>query len=100
MRMDLPTDEKQKSLIKIRLFYISVRRTYFFALSADIVEAESVAIVEAESVAIVVVSVDITAVESVVDVSSVLGLLWQAANVNMLPTNSKANTFFMFSVTF
>lgn len=76
-----------------------MRRTYYFALSADIVEAESVAIVEAESVAIVVVSVDITAVESVV-VSSVLGLLWQAANVNMLPTNNKANTFFILSVTF
>lgn len=63
-------------------------------LSADIVEAESVDIVEAESVAIVVVSVDITAVESVV-VSSVFGLLWQAANVNMLPTNNRANIFFI-----
>jgi hypothetical protein len=51
--------------------------------------------VEAESVAIVVVSVDIVAVESVVVVSSVFGLLWQAAKVSMLPTNSKANTFFI-----
>lgn len=68
-------------------------------MSAAIVDAESVDIVEAESVAIVVVSVDITAVESVV-VSSVLGLLWQAANVSMLPTNNKANTFFILSVIF
>lgn len=75
------------------------RRTYYFVVSADIVEAESVAIVDAESVAIVVVSVDITAVESVV-VSSVLGLLWQAAKVNVLPMNNKANTFFILSVTF
>jgi hypothetical protein len=63
------------------------------------VEAESVDIVEAESLAIVVVSVDITAVESVV-VSSVLGLLWQAANVSMLPTNNKVNIFFIPSVIF
>jgi len=58
------------------------------------VDAESVAIVDAESVAIMVVSVDIVAVEST-PASSVLGLLWQAANVSMLPTNSKAKTFFI-----
>jgi hypothetical protein len=70
---------------------------YFFVVSAT---AESAIIVEAESVAIVVVSVDMVAVESVV-VSSVLGLLWQAANVSMLPTNNKAITFFItFSVIF
>jgi hypothetical protein len=69
-------------------------RDYYFTLSAG-AAAESVAIVEAESVAIVVVSVDIVAVESVVVVSSVFGLLWQAANVSMLPTNSRANTFFI-----
>lgn len=60
------------------------------------VDAESVAIVEAESPdIIVVVSVDIVEVDSVADVSSVFGLLWQAAKVNMLPTNNKANTFFI-----
>jgi len=49
----------------------------------------------AESVAIVVVSVDIVVtVESVV-VSSVLGLLWQAANVRVLPMNRSAKTFFI-----
>ena len=64
---------------------------YFFVVSAT---AESAVIVDAESVAIVVVSVDMVAVESVV-VSSVLGLLWQAANVNMLPTNSTVNIFFI-----
>ncbi|WP_461127515.1 hypothetical protein [Spirosoma aerophilum] len=85
--------ENKKSLIKIRLFQILTSRDYYFALSAG-AAAESVAIVEAESVAIVVVSVDIVAVESVV-VSSVFGLLWQAANVSMLPTNSRANTFFI-----
>ena len=58
------------------------------------VAAESVVIVDAESVAIMVVSVDIVAVESTA-ASSVLGLLWQAANVSMLPTNNKAKTFFI-----
>ena len=58
------------------------------------VEDESVDIVDVESLAIVVVSVDMVEVDSVV-VSSVLGLLWQAANVNMLLTNNKANTFFI-----
>ncbi|WP_198175326.1 hypothetical protein [Spirosoma telluris] len=88
---------KQKSLIKIRLFNFLYEENYFFVVSAA---AESAVIVEAESVAIVVVSVDMVAVESVV-VSSVLGLLWQAANVSMLPTNNKAITFFItFSVIF
>lgn len=60
------------------------------------VDAESVAIVEVESPdIIVVVSVDIVEVDSVVEVSSVFGLLWQAAKVNMLPTNNKASTFFI-----
>lgn len=86
--------KNEKSLIKIRLFNTSrTRRANYFALSAGAV-AESADMVEAESVAIVVVSVDITAVESVV-VSSVFGLLWQAANVSMLPTNNRANTFFI-----
>ncbi|GAB3706535.1 hypothetical protein GCM10027592_40110 [Spirosoma flavus] len=69
------------------------------ALSAA--AAVSADIVEAESVAIVVVSVDIVevAVESVV-VSSVFVLLWQAAKVSMLPTNSKANTFFILELLF
>jgi hypothetical protein len=66
----------------------------YFALSAFIVEAESAIIVEAESVVIVVVSVDIVAVEST-EVSSVLGLLWQAAKVSMLPTNRSVSTFFI-----
>lgn len=66
----------------------------YFALSADIVEAESAIIVEAESVAIVVVSVDIVAVESTA-ASSVLGLLWQAATVSIEPTNKRANNFFI-----
>lgn len=60
------------------------------------VDAESVAIVEVESPdIIVVVSVDIVEVDSLVDVSSVFGLLWQAAKVNMLPTNNKASAFFI-----
>ena len=67
--------------------------TYFFTVSATTVAAEST-VVTAESVAIVVVSVEMAVVESVV-VSSVFGLLWQAAKVNMLPTNNKANTFFI-----
>jgi len=29
------------------------------------------------------------------EVSSVFGLLWQAANVSILPTNKRANTFFI-----
>ncbi|WP_338873734.1 hypothetical protein WBJ53_31300 [Spirosoma sp. SC4-14] len=65
----------------------------YFALSETAVAAEST-IVAAESVAIVVVSVDIVAVESAA-ASSVLGLLWQAAKVSMLPTNNKAKTFFI-----
>ncbi|QHV98120.1 hypothetical protein [Spirosoma endbachense] len=69
------------------------KQTDYFALSETAVAAESTT-VAAESVAIVVVSVDKVAVESVVD-SSVLGLLWQAAKVSMLPTNSKANIFFI-----
>lgn len=68
-----------------RLFYQNKSGTYF-ALSADIVEDESVAII--------VVSVDITAVEST-PASSVLGLLWQAAKISILPTNRSANTFFI-----
>ena len=50
--------------------------------------------VDVESDVMVVVSVDIVAVESV-DVSSVFGLLWQAANVSMLPTNNKVIIFFI-----
>lgn len=65
----------------------------YFALSAGAAAAEST-VVAAESVAIVVVSVDMVAVESTA-VSSVLGLLWQAAKVSMLPTNNKAKTFFI-----
>ncbi|GAB3892183.1 hypothetical protein GCM10028825_31720 [Spirosoma agri] len=53
----------------------------------------SVAIVDDESVAIVMVSVDIVAVDSVP--ASVLGLLWQAANASVLPTNNKAKIFFI-----
>lgn len=68
---------------------------YFFAESATAVVSVDVVIVVDESVAIVVVSVVITAVESVVDVSSVLGLFWQAAKVSILPTNNKVNTFFI-----
>jgi hypothetical protein len=49
----------------------------------------------AESVAIVVVSVDIVVVVESVVVSSALGLLWQAANVSMLPTKRRAKTFFI-----
>lgn len=56
--------------------------------------ALSAIIVEAESVAIVVVSVDMSAVEST-PASSVFGLAWQAASVNRLPTSRNANTFFM-----
>lgn len=67
---------------------------YFFTLSTTTVAAESTTVVVAESVTIVVVSVEIVVVESVV-ASSVFGLLWQAAKVNMLPTNNKANTFFI-----
>lgn len=56
-------------------------------LSVDIIVAESPAIIE-------LVSVDIVVVSSVVVVSS-FGLLWQAANVSMLPTNNRAITFFI-----
>ncbi len=69
----------------------------YLALSAT-AETDSVVVTvadTAESVAIVVVSVDIVVtVESVV-VSSVLGLLWQAANVRVLPMNRSAKTFFI-----
>lgn len=62
----------------------------YFALSVAIVAAESVAIVAAESTDIAAESTDIVAVESTA-ASSVLGLLWQAANVIIVPTNSKAD---------
>ncbi len=60
-------------------------------------EAESLPIIDlaesppidAESVIIVVVAVESTVA------SSVLGLLWQAANVRVVPINRRANTFFM-----
>ena len=63
-------------------------------LSEDIIVAESPAIIEDESDIMVVVSVDIVVVSSVVVISS-LGLLWQAANVSILPTNNRAITFFI-----
>ena len=84
---------KKSPLQDKALFYLVKRSlTYFFAESETIVVSDSVTIVADESVAITVVSVVITAVESV-DVFSVLGLLWQAATVNILPMNSRANAF-------
>lgn len=80
--------ENRKSPIKIRLLNFLPEGSNYFTLSDIIVE-------DAESVAIIEVSVDIMVVSSVVVVSSVLGLLWQAAKVNMLPTNNKAITFFI-----
>lgn len=60
------------------------------------VEAESPAIVDVASPAMVVVSVDMVDVDSVEVVSSVLGLLWQAASVNVVPITNRANNFFMY----
>jgi hypothetical protein len=70
-------------------------RNYFLVVSAAIVEAESVAVVAAESVDIAAESTAIVAVESTAAASSVLGLLWQAATVIIVPTNSKAKNFFI-----
>ena len=50
--------------------------------------------VETESPDMVVVSVDMSAVEST-PASSVFGLTWQATTVNRLPTIKNANTFLM-----
>lgn len=66
----------------------------YFALSGTIIVAESVAIVVVESVTITAVSVMVAAVESTA-VSSVAGLLWQAAKVSMVPTNRRVVTFFI-----
>ncbi len=86
--------KRRKPGISRAFFQILTQEVYFFVLSTFIVEAESTVIVVVESVVIVVVSVDMVAVESTV-VSSVLGLLWQAANASVLPTNRIANNFFI-----
>lgn len=76
---------------------ISEPDSAYFALSAVMVDAESVAIFAVESAIIVVVSAIIAVVSAVVSTvpSSVFGLLWQAANVSMVPTNRSVVTFFI-----
>ncbi|GAB3268257.1 hypothetical protein GCM10027347_37620 [Larkinella harenae] len=71
--------------------------TDYFVVSAAALSAGAAV---ALSAAIVLLSVEITDVLSVDVVSSVFGLLWQAANVIMLPTNKRANTFFIRSGAF
>lgn len=66
----------------------SMDNRIYLALSVAIVAVESIDIA-AESVDMVAVAVESTAA------SSVLGLLWQAVNVIIVPTNSRAKTFFI-----
>lgn len=63
----------------------------------DIIDEAVSPIILVESMPIAVESAPIVVVivESDVDVSSVFGLLWQAANVSVLPINRSAKNFFI-----
>lgn len=67
------------------------------AVVVDIIdEAESpIILVESAPIAVESAPIVVVMVESDVEVSSVLGLLWQAAKVRVLPINRSAVIFFI-----